>query len=302
MPSKKSKLFLKHDSSKVLPRLLLLPGMVIIALVFVYPICYALLMSFHKVNVSNQTWSFAGISNYIAMFKDQYFLKAMGVTAKFTVLSVSFEMVIGTLMAVLLNQNFKGRGFVRGIMIIPWALPTVVNAIMWKWIFNANYGAFNALLTQLNLIDTYKAWLARPDTAFNCLLFANVWKETPYVVLLVLAGLQSIPHELYEAASVDGCGPIRGFFKITIPMIKQILLILLITKTIWTIQTYDVVSIMTAGGPASSTQLISYYVQKMSFKFFDFGVGSAMAFVIMLITFILSVCYVRSMAKNGEVI
>lgn len=299
--SKKGRLFFYHDS-KTLPQILMLPCMVIVAIVFVYPICYSFLMSFHQVDISNQEWQFVGMKNYLQLFQDQYFLKSMTVTGKFTILSVCFEMVMGTLMAVLLNKNFRGRGFVRGIMIIPWALPTVVNAIMWKWIFNANYGAFNALLSQLNLIDTYKAWLAQPNSAFYCLLFANIWKETPYVVLLVLAGLQSIPSELYEAASADGCGAVRSFFKITLPMLKHILLILVITKTIWTIQTYDVVSIMTAGGPASSTQLISYYVQKMSFKFFDFGMGAAMSYIIMLVTFVLSVTYVKSMAKNGEVI
>lgn len=289
------------DGNK-LYRTLLLPCMVIVAIVFVFPICYSLVMSFNSVNISNQEWTFAGLENYIGIFKDKYFLKSIAVTAKFTILSVSFEMIMGTLMAVLLNKKFKGRGFVRGIMIIPWALPTVVNALLWKWIFNANYGAFNALLEQLNLIDSYQAWLAEPTSAFICLLFANIWKETPYVVLLVLAGLQSIPSELYESASVDGGGPVRCFFKITLPMIKHILLILVITKTIWTIQTYDVVAIMTTGGPASSTQLISYYVQKMSFKFFDFGSGAAMSYIIMLATFILSVIYIKSMSKDDEVI
>lgn len=291
-----------HVKCAKLHRRLLFPCMIIIAAVFVIPICYSLLMSFNSVNISNQEWSFVGLKNYTNLFSDQYFLQSMGVTAKFTVLSVCFEMIMGTLMAVLLNQKFRGRGFVRGIMIIPWALPTVVNALLWKWVFNANYGAFNALLTQMNIIDEYQAWLAHPESAFYCLLFANIWKETPYVVLLVLAGLQSIPSELYESASVDGCNPIRAFFTITLPMIKHILLILVITKTIWTIQTYDVVAIMTAGGPASSTQLISYYVQKMSFKFFDFGSGAAMSYIIMLVTFFLSVLYIKSMSKDGEVI
>ena len=203
-------------------------------------------------------------------------------------------------MAVLLNKEFKGRAFVRGIMIIPWALPTVVNAIMWKWIFNSNYGALNALLTQLHLINEYKAWLASPNSAFYCVLFANVWKETPYVVLLVLAGLQNIPHELYESASVDGCKPVRAFFSITIPMIKNILVILMITKTIWTIQTYDLISIMTGGGPASSTQLIAYYVQKATFKFFDFGKGSAMSYLVMIVTFLLSLLYVKITTRNED--
>ena len=130
--SKKSRISLNHDSSKALPRMLMLPCMVIVAIVFIYPICYSFLMSFHQVDISNQEWQFAGLKNYIQLFQDQYFLKSMAVTGRFTILSVCFEMIMGTLMAVLLNKNFRGRGFVRGIMIIPWALPTVVNAIMWK--------------------------------------------------------------------------------------------------------------------------------------------------------------------------
>lgn len=275
-------------------RRLLTPSILIVMLIFLYPMLYSFVMSFNSVNISNQSWKFAGIANYLAIFKDTYFRKAISATARFTVISVCAEMVLGTAIAVLLNQDFKGRGIVRGIVIIPWALPTVVNAIMWKWIFNANYGAGNALLTSLHIIDDYQAWLANPKTAFICVLIANIWKETPYVVLLVLAGLQSIPSELYESARVDGYGAWKTFFKITLPLIKNILVILLITKTIWTIQTYDVIAIMTSGGPASATQLIAYYIQKTTFKFFDFGAGSAMSYVIMIATFLLSLLYIKS--------
>ncbi len=300
MSTTKQKKRIDLDSMRILPKVLLIPSLIIIAVVFLYPMLYSLAMSFHQVNVSDQSWVLYGLKNYIALFKDKLFLKSCRITAEFTLLSVSFEMVVGTLMAVLLNQKFRGRGFVRGIMIIPWALPTVVNAIMWKWIFNANYGAFNAMLSKFGLISEYHNWLGQPVSAFFCVLFANIWKETPYVVLLVLAGLQSIPSELYESANVDGCHPVKAFFSITVPMLKNILVILLITKTIWTIQTYDVISIMTGGGPANATQLIAYYVQKTTFKFFDFGGGSAMSYVILFVTFILSLLYIKVTAKNGE--
>ena len=289
-------------SKKLLPWKLLFPCVLIILVVFLFPVLYSLAMSFNQVDISNQEWTFVGLQNFANLLKDSYFLKSVVITGKFTLFTVFFEMVMGTLMAVFLNKSFSGRGFVRGIMILPWALPTVVNALMWKWIFNANYGVLNALLTQIGIIDSYKAWLADPHSALYCMLFANIWKETPYVVLLVLAGLQSIPADMYESARVDGCSGVKAFFKITIPMIKHILLILIITKTIWSIQTYDLVAIMTRGGPANATQLISYYVQKMTFKFFDFGTGAAMSYVIMLITFILSILYIKTMSKDGEVI
>ena len=187
-----------------LPIALITPSMLIIFGVLIFPIVYSLILSFNNLVLKDNTLEWVGLKNYIDMFADANWRFSVKQTLIFTVISVFCEIVIGVAIALVLNKEFKGRGFVRGIMILPWALPGVVNAIMWKWIFNANYGAFNALMTQLGFIDKYQAWLATPRSAFICVLVANIWKETPYVVLLTIAALANIDKGLYEAGSIDG--------------------------------------------------------------------------------------------------
>jgi multiple sugar transport system permease protein len=223
-------------------------------------------------------------------------------TVAFTVVSVFFDMFLGVGIALVLNEKFIGRGFLRGVMILPWALPSVVNAVMWKWIYNGNYGALNALLTQIGIIPSYKVWLGSTTSAFLSMLFANVWKETPYVVLLTIAALSTIDKTLYESARVDGAGSVRTLLSITIPVIRPILIILIITKSIWAIQTFDLVYILTAGGPAGSTELIAYYIYKTTFKFNNFGYAAAMSYVLSFITFIMAIMYIKLLAKDNEVI
>ncbi len=276
-----------------LPRLLTLPSMLVIFGVLIIPILYSLFLSFHNLVLSTGEYEFVGFKHYISMFSDPAFYNSVGLTLLFTVLTVSAEIVFGVAIALVLNQEFHGRGFVRGLMILPWALPTVVNAIMWQWIFNANYGVFNALLTQLGIIDQYQVWLGKPVSAFVCVLVANIWKETPYVVLLTIAALANISKDLYEAASIDGSNPWQSFWKITLPLIKPVVLILLITKTIWALQTFDLVYIMTKGGPMAITEFITYFIQKTSFKFLKFGYGSAMSYVLSMICFALTYAYIK---------
>ena len=169
-----------------------------------------------------------------------------------------------------------------------------------SWIFNANYGVFNALLTQLGVIDSYQVWLAKPTSAFICVWVANVWKETPYVVLLTIAALANISRDLYEAAAIDGSNAWKSFWKITLPSIRSVIVILLITKTIWALQTYDLVYIMTKGGPMGATEFIAYYIQKTSFKFLKFGYGSAMSYTVSMICFALTYVYIKVFMGNDD--
>ena len=290
------------DSSKYLALILILPAFLIVFSVFLYPILYSLFMSLNKINFAARTFEYLGAENYIMLFKDKYFLQSISITIYFTIITVLAEIVLGIGMAMVLSRDFKGRGFVRGIMILPWALPTVVNAIMWKWIFNSNYGALNALLSQLNFIEEYKIWLGSSLSALNCMIFANVWKETPYVVLLTIAALSNIPTELYESARVDGANTWRTFWRITLPIIKPVVMILVITKTIWAIQTFDLAYILTGGGPASATELVAFFIHKNTFKFLKFGYGSAMAYMLTLVTFMMSFAYIKILSKNNEII
>ena len=260
----------------------------------------ALLTSFSSVGASNYALSFNGLKNYAKMFSDKYFKNSLKLTVIFTIVTVFAEIVLGVAVALVLNQEFFGRGFVRGVMILPWALPSVVNAVMWKWIFHANYGALNALLTQLGLIDKYQLWLGKPWSAFWCVVVANIWKETPYVVLLTIAALSNISTDYYEAARVDGSNAWKSFWKITLPLIRPVVMILTITKTIWALQTFDLVHIMTGGGPASGTELMSVYIHKNTFKYLDFGYGAAMSFVLMLVCLVLTVIYIRVFMEKPD--
>jgi len=283
--------------------ILITPSTVIIFGILFIPIFYALYMSLNRISFrgADTIYKFAGIRNFVNLFTiDPWFKSSFVTTILFVVLTVATEIVIGVAAALVLNKKFHGRGFVRGLMILPWAMPTVVNAVMWKWIFNAEYGAANGLLMKLGIIKTGIAWLGSPKMAFFSIFLANVWKETPYVILLAIAALSTIPDDLYEAASIDGAGGWKAFWRITLPMIKPVLLILLITKTIWAFQTFDLVAIMTSGGPQNATNLLSYYIHFVAFKQIDFGSAAAMSYVLSMICFALSFVYIKVFMGSDE--
>lgn len=287
-----------RKGGKYFPHLLISPSLLIILGVFIIPVFYSLFTSVCHYDMASRTFEFVGLKNYISMFGDKYFLNSMKLTLVFTVLSVFAEIALGIGVAVVLNQKFFGRGFVRGLMILPWALPSVVNAVMWKWILNGNYGVLNAALLKFNIIDAPHVWLGQPDSAFISMLLVNIWKETPYVVLLTIAALANIPDDVYEAAKIDGANAWKSFWSITLPMIKPVVLILTITKTIWALQTFDLVHILTSGGPAAGTELMSFYIHKNTFKFLDFGYGSAMSYTLGIICFVLTIIYIKSFMGN----
>ena len=276
------------------------PAILVVIGVLLLPVAHALATSFSAVAASDHSLSFNGLANYARMFSDKYFKNSLKLTVIFTIVTVFAEIVLGVAVAVVLNKEFVGRGFVRGVMILPWALPSVVNAVMWKWIFHANYGALNALLSQLGLIDKYKLWLGTPRSAFWCVVVANIWKETPYVILLTIAALSNISSDYYEAAMMDGSNGWKSFWKITLPLIRPVVMILTITKTIWALQTFDLIHIMTGGGPASGTELMSVYIHKNTFKYLDFGYGAAMSFVLMLVCLILTILYIRIFMESPD--
>ncbi|MGE5581746.1 MAG: carbohydrate ABC transporter permease [Bacillota bacterium] len=243
---------------------------------------------------------FIGLGNYIEAVKNPLFWTAFGKTWYFALFTVLIETVLGICIALILNQNFKGRGFVRGLIILPWALPYVVNGIMWKWIFDANYGAFNALLNQVGLLKSYQIWLGDPVAAFHIVILANIWKETPVAILLILAALQSVPKELYEAAMVDGATGFQCLRKVVLPMLKPVVVVVVILKTIWALKEFDLIYVMTKGGPADATNVLTYYIYQNTFKFLKFGYGSALAYILTLAAVILAVLYVKNLLTEQE--
>lgn len=293
----------KSFFDRYLAQLLITPGTFVIFSVLLTPIFFAFYMSLTRISFkgADTIYDFVGIGNYVdIVLKDPWFNQSIMTTLLFTALTVSAEIVLGICIALVLNKEFFGRGFVRGLMILPWAMPTVVNAVMWKWILNADYGAANGILMHLGLIDENIYWLATPTGAFLSVLVANIWKETPYVVLLTIAALTTIPNDLYEAGSIDGAGGFRSFWKITLPLIKPVVLILTITKTIWAFQTFDLIAIMTSGGPENSTNLLSYYIHRVAFKMNRFGPAAAMSYSLSMLCFLLTYIYIKVFLGNED--
>ncbi len=280
--------------------ILVLPALLIVIFLYVYPLSYSFVISFFRSDIRYPGIEFLGFKNYIEIFKRPDLLISFWRTILFTVMSVSLEMVVGIAIAVAFNERFRGRGIARSVILIPWAIPPVVNGIIWNWLVHPKIGVLNFLLFKLHLIDRYKTWLADPRWALNIIIIADAWKWTPLVVLLVLAGLQAIPDVLYDAAKVDGAGKIRTFFTITLPLLRWPILITLILRTVEAVRIFDIIFIMTRGGPANRTKLTTLYVWEVAFKHHRMGFGSALAYLVALLIILFVILYFRTVKREIE--
>jgi ABC-type sugar transport system permease subunit len=279
---------------------LLLPSLVLVFGVVIYPLVRTLLTSLHDVNSAMPgSYPFVGAHNYVELVKDPEFRSSLFRTAYFTFVTTALELTFGILLGVLLNANFHGRAVVRAVVIIPWAVPTVVSGALWRWIFNGNYGALNAALTQVHLIDQYKQWLGTPWLALHMIMVEDVWKFTPFVALFVLAGLQTIPDELHEAGMVDGAGTIRRFSAITLPLLTPVILVTAVLRTIDGFRLFDIIYVMTRGGPASGTETAAFYTYVRAFSDQSFGLGSALAISLTAVILVVTVVYMRVIRVSG---
>lgn len=271
--------------------LMMAPALILLCVIAVYPILRTFWLSFHEMSLKNpgSGYPFIGLQNYIAIFSDSRAATDILFTLKFTVATVVLEMFIGFAAALIMNRAFHGRGFVRAAILVPWAIPTSVSAMMWKFIYNDQYGLFNDLLYRFGIIDSYKAWLSSSSGSFMALVITDVWKTAPYMALLILAGLQLIPGELYESAELDGANVIQRFFNITLPMAKRSLLVALLFRTLDAFRVFDLVSVLTGG--ANGTESIAVYAYTQLMSFLNFGYGSALAVLIFIIVFIISLIY-----------
>ncbi|MGE5606328.1 MAG: carbohydrate ABC transporter permease [Bacteroidota bacterium] len=267
------------------------PALFLIFAIVLYPLAYSFYVSLH--NVFGLSFTFIGFQNYWDILSSDFFWQATGRTLYFTVVTVALELFFGTLIALLLNEKFKGRGFMRGLVILPWALPTVVNGVLWSWIFDSNYGAMNGLLKQIHLIKDYHFWLGTPFSAMNCVIVADVWKNTSMIALILLAALQTISTSYYEAAKVDGANIFQRFFRITLPFLKPAMLVALVLRTMEAFKVFDIIYIMTKGGPANGTQVITYYTYLTSFQYVKFGYGSALSYLISVAILLLALFYIK---------
>ena len=279
--------------------LLLLPALAVVGGVVGYPFFRTLYLGFFRAPLLGKTRVFVGLANYLEAFVRPEFRAAVLHTLHFTVLSIGLELVLGVAVALFLNRAFVGQRFLRALLILPLALPTVVNAVMWRWIYNPEYGALNALLTQLHILPAYRSWLGAPGIAMNMIVVADVWKNFTLVALLVLAALQTIPVELHDAARVDGAGGAQRFRYITLPGIRPALLVALVLRTVEALKVFDIIYVMTRGGPASSTKTLSFLVYEEAFSFLQLGSAAAYAFLTVALILVFVAVYIRLLQSRG---
>jgi len=274
---------------------LVAPVVIVLLAITAYPLVYNLWNSFHHVDyLAPPLGGFAGASNYSKLFTNHQFVPALTHTIGFTVVSVAAETVIGLALALVLNQPFRGRGLVRAAVFIPWAVPTVVSAELWKTMFDPQQGFVNYLLTQLHLPLASTTWLDGSWTAWTALLIADAWRNTPFMAIVLLAGLQVIPRDLYEAARIDGASTWQTFRRLTLPLLMPALVVALIFRTLSSFMIFDVVYIMTGGGPGTSTQVLSYLNYHAFLTDFDFGYGGAISAAMIIMALIIAAIYVRT--------
>ncbi|CAI1519065.1 Inner membrane ABC transporter permease protein ycjO [Serratia proteamaculans] len=279
---------------------LLAPMLLMMLLLTAWPLGRTLWLSFTDAALvgNDITPAWVGADNFIYALTDPDFQAALWRTLYFTLVSVAFEGVIGVLVALLLNQKFHGRNVLRVLVILPWALPTIVNATMWRLNFNPDYGSINALLTQLGVIDHYRSWLGDPASALNAVMLADIWKNYPLITLLTLAALQSIPDDLYEAARLDGASAWRRFRAITLPAILAPLAVALVLRTIDAFKVFDIIYVMTRGGPMDSTKTLSFFVYQESFSYLRAGSGAAYAVLMTLLCGLLIALYMLMLFRQ----
>ena len=266
--------------------MLLLPALIMLLLVFAYPILRAFWLSLFTQNLGTQLkLVFSGLDNYGRMVGDGRFWQSMWNTTVFTAGSVFLELILGMGVALVLNQAFRGRGIVRTISLLPWALPTALMGLAWAWIFNDQYGVVNDILRRVGVIDTGISWLGDPTLAMIAVILADVWKTTPFIALLLLAGLQSISGDLYEAHSIDGATAWQSFWKITVPLLMPQIVIALLFRFAQAFGIFDLIQVMTGGGPAEATETVSIYIYGTVMRYLDFGYGAALV----VVTFVLLV-------------
>lgn len=278
------------------------PAILLLGLVVVYPILRTLLLSFEEYSLANGfSAQFIGLGNYGRLAGDSRFHNTVVITAAFSIISVALEFVIGLLLALAAERVKLGRAAVRTILLTPWILPTAIIAVLWGWIFNDQYGILNDLLESADFIDQPIAWLATPGMARVSIIMADVWKTTPFVFIVLLASLQNIPGELYEAMDIDGGGAWAKFRYVTWPEIAPFAFIVLVFRLIQAFAIFDLVWVMTSGGPAGSTETVSVYSYQTYMRYLDFGYGSAQAVALVMILTLIAFLLYQLLLKRRNV-
>lgn len=292
MMFKSSRLNLRRQDA-LAGMIFIMPALIIILGITLQPILSTFYLSFFRASLGDRPNIFIGLENYTTLLSDKVFWITIQRTIYFTVISVGFELVLGLAIAQLIHARPPGWRFLRTSLIIPWAVPTIVNGTMWRWIYNADYGALNALLTQLGFLERYRPWLTEPRMAMNLVILADIWHSVPFIALILQAALATLPVELEEAAAVDGANSWQRFVHVRLPLLRPAILVALVIRTVEAFRVFDIIYVITNGGPAYGTVTISFLTYLETFSFGHIGRGAALSFLISAFTLVIAVLYIR---------
>lgn len=278
------------------PYATVMPVLLVVALFTVYPLLYSVYLSLHE-NVLTRPFDndFVGLQNFREVVTGYYFWRSLWSTAIFATMAVAAVTLYGLGTALLLNRLVVGSAVLRVVVLLPWAIPTVISGIIWRWILDGDYGVLNGLLLATGAVDRYVPWMSDPAWARVCLVIAHVWKHGALAAIFLLAALQVIPSDLYDAARIDGAGRWNGFRFVTLPYLKATLALVLIYETIVAVATFDLVYVMTGGGPADATAIIGWYAYTEIFRFLNLGRGAALAIILGVVLLALVMIYLRAL-------
>lgn len=272
-----------------------LPALVIIAALALYPVVHSFVLSLFKLDLRQNIFNFVWFGNYRNLLSDARTGMAFYHTFLFTIASVALELILGMSLALLLHQRLRIRAAARAFSLVPWAIPTVVSALLWRWIFNDRFGLINEILFRFGLIESPVAMLSSSGLSRMAVIIAEVWKTTPFMALLLLAGLEMIHQDLYESSKVDGASAFQRFIYITLPLLRPVILVSLLFRTMDALRIFDTVYVLTGGGPGNSTETLSLYTYKMMFSHLQLGAGSALAVITFLTVTLVSLVYIWSL-------
>ena len=285
-------------TSNRFPGLWLLPALLPVVLMTLYPIGHALWTSLHEVMILFPDEAYVGLRNYQRVVTSNYFLDALQNSLVFTLFSAPSVVILGTLIALFLQRRFFGSEVVRSIVLLPWVLPGAISAVLWVWVFHPSFGILNGILRDLGLIEASIPWLTNPRTALMAVTAAHVWTQIPFAVILMMAALSTINSETLEAAAIDCRNPLNRFRYIIFPEIKAMVVVLLVYNALTAFTSYDLVYAMTGGGPGTATTLLSFQIWRESFSMYDFGAGSAVAFIVVIISAVLIAAITRALPSD----
>lgn len=279
-------------------RFFLVPALLIIAFVLLFPIIQTIVLSFGRNSTSIfYDYEFAGLANYQRLLKTPRFITSLNNTLVFTAVTVPIELVVGIGLALALNRQFRGKGLVRMAVLFPWALPTALNALMWRWMFNTEFGLFNSILTDTGLVAERINWLGAIPMAMASMMFVSIWKTSSFMALLLLAGLQTIPDDLYEAGSVDGANRWTAFRHLTLPLLRPAIMVSVLLRTMDAMRTFELPFNLTDGGPLTSTETLSLYSYRAIFQYVNFNLGSSAIIIQFIIIMAISIVYIVTLRR-----